>query len=121
MLPANHLLELDLADGVSRAGAVARECSRASGGCQALGASAPLLAASPTAAGLSLRPALHVAQPSYAVHIHWIQLALHLHLTCLLSGVMERRSKGKVSVYRGSLVGPGTETLQRFCAKRSLC
>ena len=102
MLAADHLLELALADGVCRAGAGARECSWARGGGQALGASTPLLAPAPPVAEISLRAPFLLAQVSHAVHIHWVQLALHLQPTCWSSAepmpgnnASEERRKGK--------------------------
>lgn len=85
ILAPHHLLELDLADVVSGAGAAAREGSRPRGGGQALGAGPPLLAPPPPTRTVGLAAALIVAQGRHTVHVHWVQLAFHLR-HCLLSG-----------------------------------
>lgn len=83
MLTSHHLLELDLADGVSGTSAAARQGSRARSCSQPLSACPALLAPTPPAAWLSLRPALHVAPGGHTVYIHWVQLAFHLQASAL--------------------------------------
>jgi hypothetical protein len=77
-LAPHHLLELDLADGISGASAIARQCHRPRGGSQALCAGSPLLAPPPPACAVSLDAPFVIAQGGHAVHIYWVQLAFHL-------------------------------------------